>query len=326
MHWSDTGRVSGVGEPYWSDTGRVSGVGEPYWSDTGSRVSGVGEPYWLDTGGVSGVGEPYWLDTGGASRVGEPYWSGTGRVSTKLTLKKALVYSCIVLIKGQEVHIAILRFTSGITYRPNMRSTIFTLLTVIVAVSGDERRAAPLTCYNCPKVADSVDCQTTTTCEADEQCFTDKYIDEQGNVFFSLSCKSKRVCDILSSLGKRYLPEDLGERERRSVIHLCTQCCAAGMCNNKLCTAITTVKPAARCYHCDAEEDPESCVDIKTCDDHELCEAALQHGGNLHHGKRESNKVLCLGCCNDSEGCNHKGCYSISKICYIVIPLSVSLS
>uniref|UniRef100_A0A194AM67 Uncharacterized protein n=1 Tax=Pinctada fucata TaxID=50426 RepID=A0A194AM67_PINFU len=219
-----------------------------------------------------------------------------------------------------------------------MRSTIFTLLTVIVAVSGDERRAAPLTCYNCPKVADSVDCQTTTTCEADEQCFTDKYIDEQGNVFFSLSCKSKRVCDILSSLGKRYLPEDLGERERRSVIHLCTQCCAAGMCNNKLCTAITTVKPAARCYHCDAEEDPESCVDIKTCDDHEeciaeyvylangqkrhrlgcrskrLCEAALQHGGNLHHGKRESNKVLCLGCCNDREGCNHKGCYSIKHI------------
>ncbi|XP_052719262.1 uncharacterized protein LOC128191214 [Crassostrea angulata] len=205
------------------------------------------------------------------------------------------------------------------------------------------KKQAPLVCYRCDKVADAVDCTVTEACNSDEQCFTDKYISEEGNVYFTLGCKAKRICDILASFGKREVEEDMTDREKRNIIHLCTQCCASGYCNNKLCTVVTTPVPTRKCQVCtQLEEDPLSCTQIQNCEPHQecyadvvmdqnhqvrhrmgcrskvMCEAFLHHGHGLSHGRRAVGigndahvAQLCGGCCN-SDACNRGGCYTIS--------------
>uniref|UniRef100_K1QBY2 Uncharacterized protein n=1 Tax=Magallana gigas TaxID=29159 RepID=K1QBY2_MAGGI len=171
------------------------------------------------------------------------------------------------------------------------------------------KKQAPLVCYRCDKVADAVDCTVTEACNSDEQCFTDKYISEEGNVYFTLGCKAKRICDILASFGKREVVEDMTDREKRNIIHLCTQCCASGYCNNKLCTV--------ECY-ADVVMDQNHQVRHRMgCRSKVMCEAFLHHGHGLSHGRRAVGigndahvAQLCGGCCN-SDACNRGGCYTI---------------
>ncbi|XP_048778714.1 uncharacterized protein LOC125682292 [Ostrea edulis] len=225
----------------------------------------------------------------------------------------------------------------------SLAGAIFLISGLVCLHGGAVKKQAPFVCYRCDKVADPIDCTVTEACNADEQCFTDKYISEEHNVYFTLGCKAKRICDILASLGKREDDvEDMTYKEKREIIHLCTQCCSSGYCNNKLCTIVTTPKPTRKCQVClNPEIDPKSCTQIKNCEDHEecfadvvmdqnhqvrhrmgcrskvMCDIFLHHGHGISHGRRQTGigndphvAQLCGGCC-DTDACNKGGCYTI---------------
>ncbi|KAL3871663.1 hypothetical protein ACJMK2_039647 [Sinanodonta woodiana] len=192
-------------------------------------------------------------------------------------------------------------------------------------------------CYNCDRVVSPVDCETVITCGADQQCFTDKYVTDENHVLYNLGCKMNKVCSLMAQLGRRDIEDEDSPLDKRNIIHLCTKCCNAGYCNNKLCTDVTTPVPALRCYACNDLESLSACETLKNCepdeecfaetwftDMHEIrhhlgcrrkqiCDIISMHNTNtVPHGKRQQGTHLCNGCCNSSF-CNIAGCQNITN-------------
>ncbi|KAK3594711.1 hypothetical protein CHS0354_001534 [Potamilus streckersoni] len=114
---------------------------------------------------------------------------------------------------------------------------IIEVLDVLCDVYSKERCAliaALPVCLQCLKIAEAHDCETVTNCEADEECFTEQYITQEGHIFFDLGCKSKQICDAINKFGKRSLEQPL-KRQSDGRITLCEECCIGESCNGKGC-------------------------------------------------------------------------------------------
>ncbi|XP_063447483.1 uncharacterized protein LOC134727027 [Mytilus trossulus] len=197
-----------------------------------------------------------------------------------------------------------------------------------------------LSCLFCDSVVNITDCltQKALCTDNDEQCFLDKVILPDLSTVFSAGCRSKQVCDLItSSVGRK-----------RSTV-ACAECCDLPVdnstlipCNGYLCNQ----KPQptqATCGVCDKVTHPEDCSVDQQCQPTEVCKInTVFTGGVIKHelgceqktvcdvllteyrkthstalpaaGRRadHGDLVLCSACC-DTLSCNKKPCKDVRE-------------
>ncbi|CAG2191307.1 unnamed protein product [Mytilus edulis] len=89
-------------------------------------------------------------------------------------------------------------------------------------------------CLYCSGVENATECQQFMTCENDEICYQQKYVNGAGSVLYDYGCSSQPTCrriDTVPIIGRR----DEG-------LHIkCTSCCSHGsLCNRNLMCDKTT--------------------------------------------------------------------------------------
>ncbi|XP_067660704.1 uncharacterized protein [Haliotis asinina] len=97
-------------------------------------------------------------------------------------------------------------------------------------------------CYKCDDLTKTSQCEFLETCEPDEVCFSEEYLNDNGEFRINLGCQRKVVCDALSSALKnnQQAGRDTG------VNHLCNACCRTNHCNLTPCKNITNAFVAGR--------------------------------------------------------------------------------
>ncbi|WAR22275.1 DMBT1-like protein, partial [Mya arenaria] len=140
---------------------------------------------------------------------------------------------------------------------------------VILAIIWMDVGALALQCYSCQGTNDTSQCQTTTTCNSSETCFTNKSSRASGNMV-TMGCASLQVCSSSVHHGG-------GALVGRAVLGDCHECCSRNLCNKALCNHL----------------DPSVCVDDEATD----C-ARLQSLFDICNGDAEKAASICPKFCN----------------------------
>ncbi|XP_060066069.1 uncharacterized protein LOC132546373 [Ylistrum balloti] len=196
---------------------------------------------------------------------------------------------------------------------------------VVVAIC---QVVADLTCLECTGVSLPNYCEQTVSCLSNEDCYTERVIGDDSNIFYNSGCLSHEICRLKA----------LTSRTSRSQIHICEECCGVDKCNNHLCNQ-TTSTPTRQCYVCDDVANPRDCNNKVTCAQDEECftqefvTPSLQKRFRLSceskqrcqllsvFGRKRASTQLCNECCS-GPGCNRHLCPLDSSTAgqHIVIP------
>ncbi|XP_048241418.1 uncharacterized protein LOC124142838 isoform X2 [Haliotis rufescens] len=135
-------------------------------------------------------------------------------------------------------------------------------------------------CYSCASVNKPYQCNVTTHCRPDEQCYTDEYSTNHGTSIFSVGCR--RISECYAEIVRR---SNFSGRLK------CEECCHGNLCNSRGCSA------AAKgdvCYSCRFIDDPRHCENETRClaDEHCYIEKVLTQNFYIKYS---------LGCVDRAE-------------------------
>lgn len=173
-----------------------------------------------------------------------------------------------------------------------------------------------LVCYQCDKVAHGRDCNHLAKCGPHEVCSNQRYITQDGHIYYKSGCVAKAFC-----------PPSTGRK--RSDFSDCTECCTQDYCNKDLCDYPKVTELENRCLECDDVESPSMCRDVVRCGTDQICYAdqrydlgfqahrfklgcrektqCANHIVNLLGRDLEKRASVCHECCS-TENCNRKLC------------------
>ncbi|XP_071097308.1 serine-rich adhesin for platelets-like [Haliotis cracherodii] len=125
-------------------------------------------------------------------------------------------------------------------------------------------------CYSCASVDKPYQCNVTTQCRPDEQCYTDEYSTNHGTSIFSVGCR--RISECYAEIVRR---SDFSGRLK------CDECCHGNLCNSGGCSAgvymldntlfIITPAQVDVCYSCRFIDYPRHCENYTRCRADEHC-------------------------------------------------------
>ncbi|XP_063416471.1 uncharacterized protein LOC134698111 [Mytilus trossulus] len=146
-----------------------------------------------------------------------------------------------------------LKLLSGIEF------TVIGLICLVSCVNG-------LICLSCNSAINITDCLgQKISCDTDEKCFLDKIILADLSTVFSGGCRSKQVCNLISSA--------VGKRDTVA----CSMCCNSPPnsthipCNGYLCNQAPQHAQVggSSCGVCDRVSDPKDCAIEQQCQPNE---------------------------------------------------------
>ncbi|KAK6195937.1 hypothetical protein SNE40_001260 [Patella caerulea] len=169
-------------------------------------------------------------------------------------------------------------------------------------------------CRVCSGVASPQFCVQTMQCQPDEECFTERVVGDDDNIFFNSGCLKKGVCAILAQMPSK-----------RSSLQLCDGCCPDDLCNTYICEWPASYN-RSECYECDGIKNPRDCRKKVLCEEDELCYTGEYYTENNellfrvgcetkrrceildNFGKKRAPEIqVCNECCVKS-GCNRHLC------------------
>ncbi|XP_033732334.1 uncharacterized protein LOC117321853 [Pecten maximus] len=171
-----------------------------------------------------------------------------------------------------------------------------------------------LTCMECSGVSLPNYCVQTVSCQSNEDCYTERVIGDDSNIFFNSGCLSHQICQLKAQTSRSF----------RSQIHICEECCGVDMCNSHLCNQTVTT-PTRQCYVCSDVANPRDCTNKITCAQDEECFTQEFIASNFQKryrlscesrqrckilslfGRKRSTSQLCNECCS-GPGCNRHLC------------------
>ncbi|XP_021380188.1 uncharacterized protein LOC110467388 [Mizuhopecten yessoensis] len=171
-----------------------------------------------------------------------------------------------------------------------------------------------LTCMKCTGVGLPSYCVGTVACLSDEDCYTERVIGDDSNIFYNSDCLSHQICQLKARTSRTF----------RSQIHICEECCGVDKCNSQLCNQ-TSSTSTRQCYVCDDVANPRDCTTKIACGQDEECFTQEFISSNLEKryklscesrqrcrilslfGKKRSSSQLCNECCS-GPGCNRHLC------------------
>ncbi|XP_069121762.1 uncharacterized protein [Argopecten irradians] len=193
---------------------------------------------------------------------------------------------------------------------PHVHHLLVCATIVIIVVC---QAVSSLTCKTCTGVGKPDYCVQTITCQANEDCYTEKVIGDDSNIFFNSGCLTHQICQIKAQTSRSF----------RSQIHICEECCGLDLCNDHLCNQ-TTSTPTRQCYICNDVANPRDCTNKVSCAQDEECFTQEFIAPNLQKryklscetkqrcqllslfGRKRSSQ-LCNECCS-GPGCNRHLC------------------
>ncbi|XP_062609431.1 uncharacterized protein LOC134271202 isoform X2 [Saccostrea cucullata] len=194
-----------------------------------------------------------------------------------------------------------------------------------------------LKCMSCHHALSVHECKKTTVdCQHHEECYFESVTTSDRKVKFNAGCRSRAVCNLMSSLGPK-----IGKRDLVN----CAECCSGppdreGPCNTRLCGESS----APRCLVCNGLQSSRAdcqtsaiCPQNQTCyngvrivgssslqyvygcEEEQTCQAFAEnyhhYHNNQHVGRSVSNDggvIVCDSCCKD-DMCNAQDCFALLK-------------
>ncbi|XP_076078998.1 protein lin-12-like [Mytilus galloprovincialis] len=214
---------------------------------------------------------------------------------------------------------------------------IFYFLTLVL-LQGQQSEARGPVCLQCDQIAQPSDCKNIKRCEDQELCVMQKYVTNNGAVWFDVGCSSSKHCSSITSvLGKRnydvgILPSALSTLRSNAKQHIlssyirsagdtivCEKCCFGDLCNaGSMCETIGFLHEMV-CLHC-VTTNAAACNTIELCDKDQKCfiekvvnsstsniawKTGCRHK-DVCQQLQSSPGTECLSSCCSSDLCNSK--------------------
>ncbi|XP_062609429.1 uncharacterized protein LOC134271201 [Saccostrea cucullata] len=204
-----------------------------------------------------------------------------------------------------------------------------------------------LKCMSCHHALSIHECRKTTVdCQHNEECYFESVTTTDLKVKFNAGCRSRAVCNLMSSLGPK-----IGKRDLVN----CAECCSDppdsdGPCNTRLCgessaprclvcnglqTSRADCKSSAicpqnqTCYNGVRIVGSSSLQYVYGCEEEQTCQAFAKNYHHYHNnqhvgrsvpdrsasGRSVSNDggvIVCDSCCKD-DMCNAQDCFALLK-------------
>ncbi|XP_046547672.1 low-density lipoprotein receptor-related protein 5-like [Haliotis rubra] len=119
---------------------------------------------------------------------------------------------------------------------------------VAVVVNGD---GGPV-CHKCSSAASPEACTDEVNCDADEECYMEKKLEDDLSTSYTFGCQKTKVCAALvagqgPAIGRRRNVRTVpGTRAKRAVT-LCSRCCSGNLCATGLC-GVPTIPATSPVY------------------------------------------------------------------------------
>ncbi|XP_071137084.1 delta and Notch-like epidermal growth factor-related receptor [Mytilus edulis] len=219
----------------------------------------------------------------------------------------------------------------------------------LILLQGHQSEGRGPVCLQCDQVAQPSDCKNVRQCGDQELCIMQKYITNDGNVWFDVGCSGTQHCSpITSILGKRdydegVLPIASSTLKRNAIQNsissdvrsvgdtvVCEKCCFGDICNaGSMCGTVGFLHEMI-CFNCitTMTTNEERCNTIKLCDKDQKCfiekvvngstSSITWKTGCRHQDEcqqlQSSPGTKCLSSCCSSDLCNMK-CYNNYTAC-----------
>ncbi|XP_052085205.1 uncharacterized protein LOC127722360 [Mytilus californianus] len=169
---------------------------------------------------------------------------------------------------------------------------------------------ASLTCLSCSNnLAQPHDCNRVTRCGDHEECFTDRFVTDDGHYYFKVGCRDIDRCISPVAVG------------RRRDINLCSDCCNSTLCNaqQRCGSKGINLRGGRLCYNCQTGTlRADDCNTITLCSNQQSCQiqqiSTIFGESRWKSGCEENTKCLSISknttscinnCCNSSLCNNH---------------------
>ncbi|XP_056002783.1 uncharacterized protein LOC125662145 [Ostrea edulis] len=157
-----------------------------------------------------------------------------------------------------------------------MRSTLYRLCVQLslLMVTWLSKVDSGQTCLSCKAIPQPTECSIVTRCGEHEQCFVQKYVNNDGHVRYDLGCASNLTCHVIPT--KRKLSRVSGP----DTAIVCEACCNdTKVCNiQDLCGSRVLPENAGNiCFSCKYQLDADGCDHIELCSRDRACYIGLAH-------------------------------------------------
>ncbi|XP_060567540.1 uncharacterized protein LOC132726262 isoform X2 [Ruditapes philippinarum] len=135
------------------------------------------------------------------------------------------------------------------------------LLLVVISVLCVYNTEALITCLKCSHITGPANCSTVQKCGSHQSCFTDVYLNVDGEKRYNLGCRDTMQCDVSRAV-----------LNKADSAYICSECCNGTLCNNAGCQYQGYPSPRGPiCYNCDSGINSSDCDTIKVCNSDEVC-------------------------------------------------------